>query len=260
MKVLWPELIGEWELSAEEAEYVDRQQGKVCKNCGANLRVLALGNAIKSALGTDLLLKDLVKQPWAGRFRVLDLNGAGALSPIMAQLPGYIRGDYPEVDMHALPYKAGVFDLVIHSDTLEHVQNPIAALIECRRVLAPEGRLCFTVPIVVGRMSRSREGLPKSYHGGPTTVSADFVVQSEFGADAWTYVFKAGFQHVALNTVEYPAAHGITAWKKGRIAAEAEARFQVLEKSIDAVKRSRSWRITQPLRTAVDVVRRILRR
>src|SRR5208282_3830755 len=42
--------------------------------------------------------------------------------------------------------------LVIHSDTLEHVERPVRALEECRRVLAPGGRVCFTVPIIVGRL------------------------------------------------------------------------------------------------------------
>ena len=38
------------------------------------------------------------------------------------------------------------FDLVVHSDTLEHVPDPLRALQECRRVLRPGGALCFTVP------------------------------------------------------------------------------------------------------------------
>jgi YHS domain-containing protein len=41
-------------------------------------------------------------------------------------------------------------------------------LTECRRVPRPGGVLCFTVPIVVGRLSRRREGLAKSFHGTAT--------------------------------------------------------------------------------------------
>jgi SAM-dependent methyltransferase len=162
--------------------------------------------------------------------------------------------------MHALPFGAGVFDLVIHSETLEHVPNPVAALAECHRVLSPTGRLSFTIPIIVGRMTRDRVGLPESYHGDPNTPSDDYVVQSEFGADAWTYLFRAGFRHVAVNAVEYPAAHAITAWNEGHLAVETEARLQALEARIGAIQHSSSWRITEPLRKAAGAARRVLRR
>jgi hypothetical protein len=85
-KVLWPALIEEWGLHAEEVEYVNRQQGKVCNTCSASLRVVALGNAIRSALGSDLLLTEIVEQPWARRLRILDLNGAAALSPLFGEI------------------------------------------------------------------------------------------------------------------------------------------------------------------------------
>ena len=43
----------------------------------------------------------------------------------------------------------------------------------CRRVLKPEGALCFTVPKIVGRLTRSRDGLPKSYNGDPNIPLED---------------------------------------------------------------------------------------
>ncbi len=54
-------------------------------------------------------------------------------------------------------------------------------------------------------MSRSRDGLPKSYHGNAGTTADDFAVQTEFGADAWTYVLQAGFREVSMHAFEYPA-------------------------------------------------------
>ena len=41
--------------------------------------------------------------------------------------------------MAQLSFDASSFDLVVHSYTLEHVDNPVAALSECRRVLLPGG-------------------------------------------------------------------------------------------------------------------------
>ncbi|WP_432288743.1 methyltransferase domain-containing protein (plasmid) [Aminobacter sp. BA135] len=222
-EILWPELIEEWDLLPHEVQYINRQQGMLCA-CGANLRIIALSNAIRSALSTEMLIRDLAKEPWARELQILDLNGASALSEMLAKLPGYTRGDYPLVDMLDLPFQSGRFDLVIHSDTLEHVSDPIAGLGECRRVLTASGRLCFTVPIVVGRLTRDRKGLPKSYHGNPETGADDYAVHTEFGSDAWTYPLKAGFSDVALNAVDFPSAIAITAWTAIPAAVTPQAR------------------------------------
>jgi hypothetical protein len=97
---------------------------------------------------------------------------------------------------------------VVHSDTLEHVFNPIRALEECRRVLRPGAALCFTIPTVVERLSRSRERLSKSYHGTLETCADDYVVHTEFGADMWTYVLRAGFSALSINAVDLSRSAG----------------------------------------------------
>lgn len=183
-RILWQGLIDEWQLAPSEAAYIDRQQGECCNGCGSNLRSIALANALRAYLGTTAWLRDV--PAGAGKdFAILELNEAGSLSAILKRFPGYGFGAYPQVDMHAIPCRDGLFDVVIHSDTLEHVPNPVHALAECRRVLKPGGALCLTVPVVVGRLSRNRDGLPKSHHGNAATQADDFVVQTEFGADAW---------------------------------------------------------------------------
>lgn len=210
--ILWPELVTAWGLSDEEVAYVNDQQGRACVACGASLRIVALGDAVRDACGTTAMLRDFAGDARLGGLRVLDLNGAEAVSPALAALPGYVRGDFPDVDMEALPYAEGAFDLVLHSDTLEHVPHPIRALEECRRVLAPGGQLCFTVPVIVGRLTRSREGMPKSWHGNAALDRDDWLVRTEFGADAWTYVVRAGFARVAIHQVCFPAATAMRAW------------------------------------------------
>lgn len=211
-KVLWPELAASWQLTQHEVSYVDEQQGCACDSCGASLRVVALGQALREVWATELTVREYLGTDAAARLRVLDINGAAAISPLLAMLKGYVRTDYPAVDLHALPYADGQFDLVVHSDTLEHVDNPVLALEQCRRTLAARGRLCFTVPVIVGRLSRSRAGLAKSHHGDPTTTGDDFLVHTEFGADVWTYVAQAGFSRCAFTFIRYPAAAAITAW------------------------------------------------
>lgn len=210
--VLWPELASAWGLSAEEVSYVNQQQGCACTGCGASLRVVALGDAIRDALATTAHVQDFVRDSRLQQLRILDLNGAAAISGALARLSGYVLGNFPEVDMEALPYPSHSFDLVVHSDTLEHVPHPIRGLEECRRVLKPGGRLCFTIPVIVGRLTRGREGLPKSWHGDPSVTADDFLVHTEFGADMWTFAMRAGFDRVTIHQVAYPAATAITAW------------------------------------------------
>lgn len=218
-RVLWPELVAEWQLSDAERDYVDKQQGCACVVCGANLRLSALGNALRAVVGTDLPLRDAVAAGLFDDLRILDCNGADAVSAALAALQHYRRADYPEYDMQKLPFADASFDIVLHSDTLEHVEHPILALEECRRILSATGRLCFTVPTIVGRLSRNRAGLPPSYHGAASTDADDFRVHTEFGADAWTIVHQAGFSDVTLSQVQYPSAIAMTAWNATPVRA-----------------------------------------
>lgn len=210
-RVLGEQLISDWQISPSEVDYVERQQGECCTSCGANLRSIALADAIRSAVGTDLLLDDYVSSAASWRRKVLEINEAGSLTPTLKRLDGYVFGAYPDLDMHDMPYTDETFDLIVHSDTLEHVAHPVHALAECRRVLKRGGALCFTVPIIVGRMSRDRTGLKPSHHGMPGNGRDDLIVQTEFGADAWAYVMRAGFTNVTMHAVEYPCAVAITA-------------------------------------------------
>ena len=45
-KVIKQRLIDEWELNPEEVDYIDKQQGYYCTNCGCNLRSMTLAHSI----------------------------------------------------------------------------------------------------------------------------------------------------------------------------------------------------------------------
>jgi hypothetical protein len=211
-KVLWDELIHEWRLSNYEAAYIERQQGLRCAVCCCNLRSMALAKAIMSCFGYGGLLKDFARGPAMQTLQILEVNEAGDLTQFLAQLPGHVLRCYPDIDMMAIPYTEASFDLVIHSDTLEHVPDPVRGLAECARVLKPGGYCAFTVPIVVDRLTVSREGLPASHHGSRERP-ADCLVYTEYGADAWKQVIQAGFQQCRLLALEYPAALALVAVK-----------------------------------------------
>jgi len=80
--------------------------------------------------------------------RVLDINRVAGVSTVLAKLPRYRQLSYPAIDMMAMDLPDGSFDLLIHSDSIEHIAEPRRALAECRRVLAPGGFCCFTVPVL----------------------------------------------------------------------------------------------------------------
>lgn len=210
-RILWPELVNEWQLSPPEHEYIDLQQGFSCANCRSNLRSITLAHAICQSQGHTGTLHSWIESASARATQLLEINEAGNLTRHLRRLPGHLFAAYPEVDMHRLPFADSRFDLVVHSDTLEHVPNPVHALVECRRVLKPGGHLAFTVPIIVGRLSRSRKGLPNSYHGRSGDNRDDYAVQTEFGADAWTLLLEAGFESTTLVSLVYPASIALLA-------------------------------------------------
>ncbi len=218
-EVLWPGLISEWELSAEEAAYIERQQGYVCAKCKAQLRVMTLAQAILQHYGWPGTFASLCAPgtPLAAS-RVLEINEAGQLSTLLAKLPRHRLAKYPEVDMQAMPFAEASYDLIVHSDTLEHVPNPLQALRECHRVLAPGGILAYTVPVVVARLTRRRgDDLPASYHGrSEAERSPDYRVISEYGADVWCEPMQAGFAEVRLHAREFPASMAVVARKGSR--------------------------------------------
>jgi len=204
------ELIREWELSAEEAAYVNRQQGLQCIQCGSTLRCMALASALLRNCGGTGTFAEFSSTPAAQGLRVLEINEAGGVAPFLAKWPGHQLVRYPDVDMQQLPQADATFDLVVHSDTLEHVADPVAGLAECRRVLCTSGACVYTVPIIVGRLTRSRKGLPPSYHGDPAK-GAGYLVHTEFGADAWRWPLAAGFADCRIVSLEHPAAHALIA-------------------------------------------------
>jgi SAM-dependent methyltransferase len=208
-EVLWPELVNQWALAPAEAAYINLQQGWHCKACGNSLRAMALARAIIRSIGGPEPLRSFVKSRRGRGLRVLEINEAGHLSPILKRLRRHRLVKYPETDMLCLPFADESFDVVCHSDTLEHVDDPIAGLRECRRVLSKGGIVAFTVPIVTGRLTRRRDGLPPSYHGDSGTGSFDLRVHTEYGADAWTQIVEAGFDECRIFGLAPPAAFAL---------------------------------------------------
>lgn len=89
----------------------------------------------------------------------------------------------------ALPYKNNQFDLIISSETIEHLQNPHLFLSEIHRILKPKGTLILTTPNVTNIFSRfyffftGRLAFhtPNDYHlSGHITILPDWLLKYFF--------------------------------------------------------------------------------
>jgi len=212
--VLWPELIEQWELSPDEVAYIDLQQGFCCATCGNNLRTMTLAAAVTRAFQFAGSFKDFCRNdPRIRQLTVIEINPAKKLSPFLEALPKHTLHSFPQLDMQRMRFANSSVDVILHSDTLEHVPDSTTALKESMRVLKPGGHLFYTVPIVIGRLTRTRRGLPPSYHGKPGVNRDDCIVQTEYGADFWCEIFEAGFREVGLTSLIFPASVAIHAIK-----------------------------------------------
>lgn len=189
---------------------------------------MTLAKAIMRCFGYKGTFEQFVKR--YKNLKVLEINEAGRLDRYLAQMPNHTLASYPEVDMMQLPYANGYFDLVVHSDTLEHVEAPITGLSEIFRVLKPNGFTCYTIPIIIDRLTSTRKNKSPSYHGTPG--NDEHLVQTEYGSDMWTQLFHAGFTECRLLSIDYPASVAITAMKDGSSFTEKSLKASLQKISI----------------------------
>ncbi len=188
------ELSSTWELSSNLTKLFNEREGLICIYCGANKRAQVLAQAIlNSKYGFSAPnLVTWVTEANTRKLRVCELNSCHELHKTLIALKHLTYAEYgtkTEEDIEHLSYKDDQFDLLLHSETLEHVNNPDAAMDECRRVIKTDGLVIFTTPIIWGRTTRRRAKiengkiiklLPASHHGYSTD---DYLVFSEFGSD-----------------------------------------------------------------------------
>lgn len=91
------------------------------------------------------------------KLRLLDLGAGNTPFRDLFFIFNYTGVDhvlFPSVTVIAdfeksIPIQDGQSDIVILSNVLEHVSHPLILLNECRRVLAPEGKIIGTVPFLM---------------------------------------------------------------------------------------------------------------
>ena len=183
-----------WGLSTRLRSGFNVREGDICTHCGAIKRAQSLAaGIIKSSVGFGARsLKVWVQVANDRNLQVCELNACHELHNILLGLENLTYAEYgtdSQQDIEDLTYKDKSFDLVLHSETLEHVGNPGKAMDECRRVLKKDGLVLFTTPVIWSRKTRCRakrvNGSIKyletpSYHAQP---SDDYLVFYEYGRD-----------------------------------------------------------------------------
>ena len=112
------------------------------------------------------------------------------------------HGGYAAVDVvseaNAIPVPDASFDVVICTEVLEHVPEPIDVVREFGRIVAPGGRLILTAPLGSGIHQE-----PYHYYGGYTPFWYQRFLQ-EAGFDSITIAANDGtLRHVAQETIRF---------------------------------------------------------
>jgi SAM-dependent methyltransferase len=220
-RVIPPRLEQLWALSPGVAEALARKESMDCAWCGAKLRARRLALVVLGLYpvgNPPFPARSAVE--WVGTsearaLRVAEINRIEGLHEALSGLPrlgfsdfvpGAAAGESVEgvcsEDLTRLSYADESFDLVLTSESLEHVPDLAAALAEIRRVLVPGGRHVFTVPVLPGvfrtygrlrlRPDGSTEALaPEIRHPGG---DVGYPVFTEIGTDFPEILRQAGFE------------------------------------------------------------------
>lgn len=201
-------LAEEWGINKKLQKAYSARESMHCSECRCSLRLRSLALAMNSVLADKTMsLKQNIENNTFDGVKVAEINSCGDLHNILKKIPGLKYSEYANrvegvanEDLQNLSYKENSFDVVLTSDTLEHVPKYEAALSEIYRVLKPGGFHIFTIPLIFSRKTRRRidikgdkiiHSLPVSYHGAG---EQDNLVCTEFGIDLLKVLYGLGFR------------------------------------------------------------------
>ena len=205
------DLVREWELSAAEAAYVNRQQGLPmpalrqhaslhgvghraveASRRGRHVRGVfdCTGRAAIARAGNQRSRRRIAVSGEVARTRVRQISGSG--HAIAAACGRRIRSGraFGHAGTRA---RSGARSCGVSSRACA---MPAPACSRCRSSSAGS--------------RAAAPGSPASYHGDPSTGDGH-LVYTEFGADAWTWPLAAGFADCRMVSLEHPAAHALIA-------------------------------------------------
>jgi SAM-dependent methyltransferase len=228
-------LADQWNLNDDWANYLNRREGEICISCGSSVRVRQLAKTL--ALWVNKSFQAGICETSTGiralpleNISIAEINSCGAMHKWISKFGNVSFSEYNSIDKNtrhedilSLTYSSGLFDIVLHSDTLEHVPDVDRALTEIWRILKPGGASIFSIPIVRdGRPSIARVALQNgelyhyklpSYHGGSYQTTRQYLVCYEFGEDFISRLKSHGFHVTLIEGAENPTAVSFIAEK-----------------------------------------------
>jgi len=182
--------------------------GVRCVRCAASAIHLVMGWALRDQV-PDLAACDVCELSARGPladFLEREAKSA-ALSEYFADAePGAYRNGVRCEDVQRLTYADASFDLVTHTEVLEHVPDDARAFAELHRVLRPGGTMLFTVPLYGGyptvERARVRDGevehvMEPAYHIDPLR-GAGILAFRDYGLDIVERLRAAGFAEASI--------------------------------------------------------------
>lgn len=220
-----------------------RRESLFCPTCGVSHRIRRIASVLLDHYADEATtFAELVREPGFRSLRIAEINSIGStrsMHAFLSQLPGLVYSEYlgkerlGEViggvrneDLLGLTYADESFDLILTSDTLEHVPDIGRCLAETQRILRPGGRHVLTVPVTMWRgRSAQRATLdeagvvhhlqPPIYHGrggGPFRLipaRGDYLAFTDIGADFSDVFARAGFDVERHDEPGEPSGAGV---------------------------------------------------
>jgi SAM-dependent methyltransferase len=182
--------------------------GLRCVRCAASAIHLALGWVLRERIAR------------LDQYDVCELSARGPLVKYLARsarslatseyfadvAPGTLHHGVRCEDVQRLTYADASFDLVTHTEVLEHVPDDARAFAELHRVLRPGGTMLFTVPLYGGvptiERARLRDGvvehmLDPAYHIDPLRGTGILAFR-DYGSDILDRLRTAGFDDARI--------------------------------------------------------------
>jgi len=207
--IITPQLQKAWGISDNVVEAFNRKESMFCSSCGSSLRIRRLGAVLMQTLAeisgiSSKSFVELLRNEEFRRLRVAEINACGALHLYLEDhpnlyysewlsdaKPGEVHDGVRCEDLQCLTYPDNYFDIILTSETLEHLPDPDRAWREIYRTLKGGGCHIFTIPIVPSQRDtiqrarivggRREDLLEPAYHS--PWGREDVFVYTDFGTD-----------------------------------------------------------------------------
>ena len=207
--IITPQLKEAWGISDRLAEAFNRKESMFCSNCGCSSRIRRLAAVLMQTFSeiSGLSCKSFAELLENKEFRdlkIAEINACGALHSYLKDHPNLYYSEWlphrepGEVydgvrceDLQCLTYPDDYFDIILTSETLEHVPDPGKAWQEIFRTLKDGGYHIFTIPVLPSQPTTVKRAnlvdgkrdnlLAAAYHGA--WGSENMFVYTDFGMD-----------------------------------------------------------------------------